>query len=123
VADFWNSALLSDGCVAYGKNYFYIDWNGNIMPCVFVPYYTHNVKEMFSKGQRLSEIYNTEMFKKGREWQKNYHDKDGKLGNMLMPCSIRDHHKEFMEIINSCNVKFEDESACSFSSKEYHKNM
>jgi len=34
VADFWNSGVLSRGCIAYGRSggYFYIDWAGNITP-------------------------------------------------------------------------------------------
>jgi MoaA/NifB/PqqE/SkfB family radical SAM enzyme len=40
VADFWNSGVLTDGCIAQGRRggYLHIDWNGNITHCVFIPY-------------------------------------------------------------------------------------
>ena len=37
--DFWNSAHLSCGCMAAGRagGYIYVNWNGDVTPCVFVP--------------------------------------------------------------------------------------
>ena len=74
VADFWNSAILSDGCISCGRQggYFYIDWNGNIMPCVFVPYYKHNVKQLFFEGKKIADALFSDFFVKGREWQSKY---------------------------------------------------
>ena len=37
--DFWNGGPMSLGCISAGRSggYFYIDWNGNVAPCVFFP--------------------------------------------------------------------------------------
>ncbi len=116
VADFWNSASISNGCIAYGRwgGYFYIDWNGNIMPCVFVPYHVDNIKDIYAEGKTLAEGIQSRMFKNGRKWQKEYGfdvtDPD-KKGNVLMPCSIRDHFQNFKYNILTPDAKGEDEDA------------
>ncbi len=48
LADFWNSATLVDGCLSSGRagGYFYVDWNGQMTPCVFMPYSPVNVNEV-----------------------------------------------------------------------------
>jgi MoaA/NifB/PqqE/SkfB family radical SAM enzyme len=42
LADFWNHGTLVNGCLAGGRSngggYLYINWDGKVMPCVFVPY-------------------------------------------------------------------------------------
>jgi MoaA/NifB/PqqE/SkfB family radical SAM enzyme len=41
LADFWNQGTVCDGCLSAGGHgeggYFYIDWNGAVSPCVFMP--------------------------------------------------------------------------------------
>ncbi len=114
VADFWNSGIVSDGCIAYGRpgGYIYIDWNGNIMPCVFVPYYVDNIFEIYKRGGTISDALFSEFFKRGREWQYEYGYEFGKTPkNWLMPCSIRDHYENFKHNIAKEEVKPEDENA------------
>jgi len=110
VADFWNSGVLSKGCIAYGRKngYIYIDWNGNIMPCVFVPYYVDNVYDLYKQGKSLVHAIQSTFMKNGRKWQKDY-ERPGY--NYLMPCSIRDHYKNFRENIITDNTKPEDKQA------------
>ena len=71
VADFWNSAALTDGCLAYGRwhGYFYVNWHGNVMPCVFVPFYEDNVHDLYNRGLSLADALHSEFFKRGRKWQ------------------------------------------------------
>jgi MoaA/NifB/PqqE/SkfB family radical SAM enzyme len=114
VADFWNSGSLSNGCIAYGRwtGYFYIDWNGNVTPCAFVPYYIDNIKDLYSTGKTLADALQSQLFKNGRKWQKDYgfgnhHHRD----NILMPCSIRDHYANFKQNILTPDSKGEDEEA------------
>ncbi len=104
VADFWNSGILSNGCIAYGRHngYFYIDWNGNITPCAFVPYYVDNVYNLYKEGKNLAHATLSVLMKNGRKWQKK-HEETRK--NHLMPCSIRDHYKNFRENILTDNAK------------------
>ncbi len=131
VADFWNSGVLSDGCIAYGRSggYLYVDWNGNIMPCVFVPYYEDNIKELYRQNKKLADALFSDLFKKGREWQIKYgydpnHEFKNKPKNWLMPCSIRDHWKNFRENIISKTTKPQDEFAKqALESEEYNKTL
>jgi len=127
IADFWNSAITSNGCISCAKKdgYFYIDWNGNIMPCVFIPYYTDNVKDLFARGKKIQDALFSDFFIKGRAWQNSYFNHDGKQGNMLMPCFIRDHHQEFLKIArDECHVLPEDPAAYEAMNDEaYHNTL
>ena len=127
IADFWNSGALVEGCVAYGRQggYLYIDWNGNIMPCVFVPYYVDNVLELHKQGKRVADALKSDFFVNGRKWQGEYglnnlHEPN----NWLMPCSIRDHYKNFKKNILTENTKPEDDVAkFALESEEYEKSL
>ncbi len=127
VADFWNSAVLTNGCIAYGRHggYFYIDWNGNIMPCVFVPYYVDNIYELYKNGKSLGDAVNSEFMKNGRKWQDKYGLKNLKFpDNLLMPCSIRDHYEIFRKSIMTKDTKSEDVPAeKSLKDKEYYNEL
>ncbi len=125
VADFWNSAEMCDGCISCGKGYFYIDWNANIMPCVFIPYYKDNVRDLYAQGKKVTDALFSDFFVKGREWQEDYLKRPAPGANLLRPCLIRDHHKDFMGIVNSCsNIKPEDEAAKdALGSEEYHQKL
>lgn len=124
VADFWNSAEMSEGCISCGKSYFYIDWNANIMPCVFIPYYKDNARDIISQNKKIADAMFSDFFVQGREWQEKYLKKEGPGANLLRPCLIRDHHKEFMEIARACHVLPEDEAAKeAFNDEGYHEKM
>jgi len=127
IADFWNSGVLSNGCIAYGRKggYLYIDWNGNITPCVFVPFYEDNIKDLYANGKKLADALLSKLFVNGRKWQNKYglsHTK--KPDNWLMPCSIRDHWSNFRKNILSKEAKPEDFSAKEIlKSKDYDKTL
>ncbi len=103
IADFWNSGSISDGCLCAGREggYFYIDWNGNVMPCVFTPYSTHNIKEIYSNGGDINTVLGTTFFKAIRKWQREYGymKPSHQVGNEITPCPIRDHHRRFYQIV------------------------
>jgi MoaA/NifB/PqqE/SkfB family radical SAM enzyme len=126
-ADFWNSGVLSNGCIAYGRagGYLYIDWNGNIMPCVFIPYYVDNVYNLYKKGKTIADALFSDFFKKGREWQCDFGFACRKKAeNWLMPCSIRDHYKYFKEKVLSKDAKGEDNFAKeAINSEEYYNGL
>lgn len=114
VADFWNSGVLTDGCIAYGrrKGYLYIDWNGNVMPCVFVPYKADNIIKAQQEGRNLASILKAPLFERGKQWQYKYSfDRPQNPENLLMPCSIRDHYANFRENILGKENAGEDEAA------------
>ncbi len=127
VADFWNSAPISNGCISCGRageGYFYINWDGNIMPCVFVPYYHDNINTLYNTGKSLSDALFTPLFVKGRAWQKEYNGNRNNPGNLLTPCFYRDHYKTFYEIAQQTQVLPENEDADkAFHSKEYYEFM
>ncbi|MHC4622762.1 MAG: radical SAM protein [Planctomycetota bacterium] len=114
LADFWNSGLLSRGCIAYGRSggYFYIDWHGNVTPCAFIPYYVDNIYDLYRNGGTLADALFSEFMKNGREWQREYGlDNWKKPKNWLMPCSIRDHYEVFRNSVIPADAKPEDEKA------------
>jgi len=103
--DFWNHGTLVDGCLASGRSngggYVYINWDGKVMPCVFVPYSPTNINTVYAEGKDLNDVYEEAFFKDIRKWQAGYRNKNGngKHGNLLAPCFIRDHHDVMREII------------------------
>jgi len=127
VADFWNSGVLVNGCIAYGRRggYIYIDWNGNIMPCVFVPYYVDNVYDLYNNNKTLVDALFSDFMKRGRQWIRNYgqaHPNDPE--NWLMPCSIRDHYANFRENILPRHAKGESEEAEeTLKDDEYYRKL
>jgi MoaA/NifB/PqqE/SkfB family radical SAM enzyme len=121
LADFWNNAILSNGCIAYGNNngYLHIDWNGNIMPCVFVPYYTDNIYDLYNEHKTLADATTSELMVNGQKWRRQNFNK-----NLLIPCSIRDHYLNFRDNILPYNVKAENKEANeAYQSLEYRKAM
>jgi MoaA/NifB/PqqE/SkfB family radical SAM enzyme len=114
MADFWNSGVLSRGCIAYGRGggYFYIDWHGNITPCAFIPYYIDNVYDLYENGKTLSDALFSDFMKNGRKWQREYGlDNWKKPHNWLMPCSIRDHYEVFRNSVLTKQAKPENGNA------------
>jgi len=114
IADFWNSGVLTRGCIAYGRKggYFYIDWHGNVTPCAFIPYYVDNIYDLYNNGKTLSDALFSDFMKNGRQWQKKYGlDNRKKPENWLMPCSIRDHYEIFRNSVLPKNAKPEDQKA------------
>lgn len=114
LADFWNSGVLARGCIAYGRGggYAYVDWNGNVTPCVFIPYYVDNIYDLYQSGRTLADALFSDFMKNGRKWQREYGlDNWKKPKNWLMPCSIRDHYEIFRKSILPEDVRPGDEKA------------
>jgi MoaA/NifB/PqqE/SkfB family radical SAM enzyme len=125
MADFWNSGVLSRGCIAYGRGggYFYIDWHGNITPCAFIPYYVDNVYDLYENGKTLSDALFSDFMKNGRKWQREYGLENWKKPhNWLMPCSIRDHYEVFRNSVLTKQAKPENGDAKeALESNDYFK--
>ncbi len=103
--DFWNQGVMTDGCLAAGRNggYLYIDWNGNVMPCVFIPYYVDNICEIYQRGGTLNDVLYSTFFKEIRKWQSQYAygKPPQEQENLILPCPIKDHHEAVYEILKS----------------------
>ena len=114
LADFWNCGTVTEGCIAAGHSYFYIDWNGKIMPCVFVPYAAANIHEIYSNGGTLDDIYDLAYFRAIRSWQLDYSfgkGQGGKCGNYIIPCSLRDHYALGRDLIDRYGAEPENLAA------------
>ena len=104
VADFWNSGPVSDGCISAGRTggYLYIEWNGNITPCVFFPYAVDNIKDVYARGDDLDSVLDAPLFKAIRRWQNGYcylRSSEERVGNQITPCPIRDHYRVAYSLI------------------------
>jgi len=123
LADFWNHGTIVDGCLSAGGHdnggYFYIEWNGNVTPCVFVPYSPVNVIDIYSNNGNLNDIYTNPFFSDIRNWQKN-----GTDGNLLMPCLIRDHNEDLRRLIRKHEANPIDKNAeTAIMDGDYAKGM
>jgi MoaA/NifB/PqqE/SkfB family radical SAM enzyme len=130
VADFWNSATLSKGCISAGRHdgggYIYIDWNGNVMPCVFNPYTTQNINNVYGSGGNLNEVIMSPLMKRIRQWQQEYlaDAGNGYCRNILVPCPIRDHHGDMRAIIDDTGANPADEPAAeAIRDRAYYRGM
>lgn len=111
--DFWNSGPIGSGCIAAGRpdGYFYIDWNGLVMPCPYFQFGPVNVIDVYGKGGNLNDVYAHPFFESIRNWQDDYAYRriGDETGNWLRPCPIRDHHKLAMEAVEKYQPTPEDE--------------
>lgn len=78
-ADFWNDGTLTGGCLAAGRKYLHINNNGDVEPCVFCHFATHNIKQT-----TLLDALKSPFFESIRKRQPFGH-------NLLRPCPIIDH--------------------------------
>jgi MoaA/NifB/PqqE/SkfB family radical SAM enzyme len=107
LADFWNSATVTNGCVAGGRagGYFYVNWDGWMSPCVFVPYSPANIKDVYASGGTIEDAWAHPFFAGIRGWQRDYGYRERgeappeRCGNWMTPCIIRDHHSVFRELV------------------------
>jgi MoaA/NifB/PqqE/SkfB family radical SAM enzyme len=81
IADFWNDAPLTAGCISGGRSYFHINHKGDVEPCIFVHFATDNIKDV-----PLVNALNSPFFKALRRMQPFCY-------NTLRPCPIIDHPK------------------------------
>jgi MoaA/NifB/PqqE/SkfB family radical SAM enzyme len=115
-ADFWGNGTMSLGCMSALRDfgYAYIDWNGDIMPCVFVPFKVGNIHEYYRNGGSLADVRGHPLLVRMREWQKKYGffaDRVEDIDNYLAPCIFRDHFDEFSKILEETNAVANDEQA------------
>ncbi len=124
--DFWNGGPLSLGCISAGRSggYFYIDWNGNIAPCVFFPYYLENISEVYRDGRGLNDVLELPYFRRIREWQAGYLRDQGKVNNLFRPCPMRDHHAFAHQTVKEFGARpMDEEAARALADPEYHRRM
>jgi MoaA/NifB/PqqE/SkfB family radical SAM enzyme len=127
--DFWNSGAVSSGCISAGRpdGYLYVDWNGNVMPCVFNPYYTDNLYDIYARGGHLDDALFSPFMKGIRQWQRRYYYNDeapGKKGNVFTPCVIRDHYDTLYPMLCENDVRCaNDEAREALKDAQYRENL
>jgi MoaA/NifB/PqqE/SkfB family radical SAM enzyme len=114
--DFGNHGPLVEGCISAGRErgYLHIDWNGKVMPCVFMPYVGANVREIYAAGGTLNDVWSAPFFQAIRHWQREYGYGRGALskeGNWMRPCPMRDHYGTLREWVADIGAEPEDEAA------------
>lgn len=104
IADFWNCGAISNGCISAGRpgGYLYIEWNGNVTPCVFNPYAVANINEIYQNGGHLNDVLTKPFMEDIREWQKDYGFQKSarEIKNWILPCPIRDHYSDLRKLID-----------------------
>jgi MoaA/NifB/PqqE/SkfB family radical SAM enzyme len=130
IADFWNCGTVSDGCIAAaggkGGGYFYIDWNGAVAPCVFNPFATHNIKDVYASGGDLNTVVFSQFFKDVRQWQRDYYHNEplDRKGSLIAPCPFRDHHASMRDIIDrSCARPIDDDGHAVLDDTHYGRQL
>ena len=129
MADFWNNGPLSNGCISAGRpdgGYFYINWKGDVTPCVFVPYSTHNIQQVYQQGGDLNTILYSPFFSSIRKWQYAYGfmKPPTEVGNQITPCPMRDHYRVIRGIIDHHQAHPIDEAAATaLTDKGYYEGM
>jgi len=123
--DFWNHGTCVDGCIAAGGHgqggYFYIDWNGAVTPCVFMPYSPVNIHDVYARGRTLNDVWQEPFFQAVRQWQYEYID-DGR--SMLAPCPNRDHHDELERLLIEYDPEPTDTNAAeTLIDREYTRGL
>lgn len=91
--DFQNDGEFVGGCIAGGRNYFHVNSEGDVEPCVFVHYSDSNIKE-----KSVLECLKAPLF---REYYKGQPFND----NMLRPCPMLENPDALRRIIKKTNAK------------------
>lgn len=96
VMDFQDDGEYVGGCIAGGRNYFHINSNGDIEPCVFIHYSDSNIRT-----HTLFEALNNPLFMAYRKGQP-FND------NHLMPCPMLENPDILRKIIKETGAKSTD---------------
>ena len=128
LADFWNCGTVSTGCISAGVHggYLHILWDGKVTPCVFNPYATDNINDVYARGDNLDSILFSPYFEGIRKWQRAYvYDREpGEMGNVIAPCPYRDHYEVIFDLIQETRPEPQDKAAAeALQDEEYRKGL
>jgi hypothetical protein len=126
--DFWNGGPMSGGCMSAGRSggYFHVDWNGDVSPCVFMPYAVDNVYDVYRSHRTLTSVLERPVLKELRAWQRKYAGRTGEqpTGNMFAPCPIRDHHEVGRDVLVRLGARpIHEDAALALQDAEYARRM
>jgi len=92
VVDFWSDGALTAGCINGGRIYFHVNHRGDVEPCIFVHYATHNINEC-----SLVEALGSPFFRGLRSMQPFCY-------NTLRPCPVIDHPRVMRAALKRWNA-------------------
>ena len=99
LADFWNDGPVVGGCISGGRKYFHVNANGDVEPCVFCHFATHNIRT-----SSLQVAVDSSLFRSIRCQLPSYE-------NLLRPCAIIDKPEISRNAISEHNTYFTHEGA------------
>jgi MoaA/NifB/PqqE/SkfB family radical SAM enzyme len=99
LADFWNDGPVVGGCLSGGRKYFHVNANGDIEPCVFCHFATHNIRT-----SSLHDAIVSPLFRSIRSQLPSYE-------NLLRPCIIIDKPEISRNVISEHGAYFTHEGA------------
>lgn len=91
--DFQNDGEFVGGCIAGGRNYFHVNSEGDVEPCVFVHYSDSNIRE-----KSILECLKSPLFKQYYKGQP-FND------NMLRPCPMLENPQALRDIVEKTGAK------------------
>ncbi len=91
--DFQHDAEFVGGCIAGGRNYFHINSEGDVEPCVFIHYSDSNIRE-----KTILESLKSPLF---YQYYKNQPFND----NMLRPCPMLENPQALRKIVSISGAK------------------
>ncbi|NMB24970.1 MAG: radical SAM protein [Firmicutes bacterium] len=107
--DFWNDGIVSGGCIAGGRRYLHINAAGEVEPCAFVHYATHNIHDVSLKEALQSPLF------------KAYQRRQPFNENHLRPCPLIDNPDAMRDMVRESNAHSTeahvDETADEFAAK------
>ncbi|RMF72417.1 MAG: radical SAM protein [Acidobacteria bacterium] len=128
LVDFWNGGTGSLGCISGGRGggYFYIDWNGNVCPCVFNPFAAASIREIYARGGDLNDALFAPFMTAIRQWQDDYalDRPPHEMGNLICQCAIRDHASVMHDLIEEHRPRpVDSEAAAALTDPGYWKRL
>jgi hypothetical protein len=91
---------------------------------VFVPYSPVNINQVYAGGGTLNDAWADRFFGGIRDWQRDYAAGNGRPGNWMAPCVIRDHHADFRRLVMEHEPEPVDENATeALLDPEYAQGM
>lgn len=91
--DFQNDAEFVGGCIAGGRNYFHINSEGDVEPCVFIHYSDSNIREKTIKECLKSPLFYS--YYKGQPFN----------DNMLRPCPMLENPTALRRLVKTSGAK------------------
>ncbi|MBN1636796.1 MAG: radical SAM protein, partial [Deltaproteobacteria bacterium] len=93
IMDFWADAPAVHGCIAGGRRYLHINHKGDVEPCIFAHFATHNIKQ-----HSLLEALKSPFFTAIRQHQPH-------TDNLLRPCMIIDNPQILRDVCKRHNAQ------------------